>query len=297
MGYRVEYEKYIKFDVLSENIKKRTILNSIAESETWMNLITYCGENVIYGILINIFLVIAIFIWWDSSCRIARNKFEHIETKKNLPGSNWLPFLDFWLHGMDRMLKAPYGDFEVSFFLGSATVVVSEPSVIKEILKGTGIRDFEKSKVILNITSPISGKENVFTGEGLVWLHQRGILNSAFRPAYMKLLLTTMSETIDTTVGKWVNDCAPEDVASAINELSLDIICNTAFGNNSSELSEDNPANPQSISASYKVMYDNLVYMVGGGGGFKSIKKLFDNASYHIDSVAQSGTLIRYIFY
>ena len=296
MGFRVEYENLINFDVLNKNLNKRSILDLIVESETWKYLVAFFGENVIYGVLFNTFLIVAIFIWWDSSCRIARNKFEHVETKKNLPGSNLLPFLDSWLHGGERMLKAPYGDFELSFFLGSATVVVSEPVITKEILKGTGIRDFGRSKVILDITSPIAGKDNVFTGESLVWLHQRGILNSAFRPSYMKLLLTTMSETIDSTVGKWVNDNAPEDVATAINALTLGIICNTAFGSNTSDsgLSEDNPTNPQSIAASYKVMYDNLIYMVGGGKGFKSIKQLFDNASYHIDSVAQSGKLIRY---
>lgn len=226
-------------------------------------------------------------IFWLFNVRRIRSKFVNSETGDLIPGSDNLPMFDYIFHGfMGRNTLAPFGDFELSFFLGFPCVLVSEPKIIKELVKGNGLKEFDKGELTLAGVEPIAGRQNLFSSDGHLWQHQRGIINPAFRPASMRLLIGTVVSTVNETVSKWFNDGkAPDDISVTISNLTLEIICRSAFGIEGPE-SQGNIN--QTIAEAYKTILNSLMLKMLGLGFFGSDKALADAAG-QIEKLAQEG--------
>lgn len=226
----------------------------------------------------------ALFLtWWNVRVRKIRSQFINKTTGKQMPGSNNPPMIDYFIYGFDgRNQTAPFGDFELSFMLGFPIVMVSEPNIIKELMKGNGVKDYDKGEMTLAGVEVIAGRQNLFSLDGLDWHHLRGIINPAFRPAVMRLLTSAIVSTTQDKMSKWKMDGKfPDDISSAINNLTLDIICRSAFGGIENDGSDNHP-----VLFLYEDLMKNLIWKTLGLGFFFASEKKIANASDGINQIA-----------
>lgn len=221
--------------------------------------------------------------WWYYHVRKIRSKFVNKLSGKLIGGSDNFPFVDYFIHGfMGRNTTAPYGDFELSFFLGFPVVMISDPKVIKELMKGAAVKDFDKGELTLAGVEPFAGRQNLFSSDGLLWQHQRSIINPAFRPMYIQMLTKNVVITIENTIKYWESKkYAPDNLISDISNLTLSIICRAAFGIADSY---DN----DKIFAYYKNLLNCLIFKMLGLGYF--VDGSLNQAAIGIESIAVKGT-------
>lgn len=220
--------------------------------------------------------------WWYYSVRKTRAKFRNKNNGKLINGSDNFPFFDYIFHGfMGRNTKAPYGDFELSFFLGFPVIMVSEPRIIKELMKGIAVKDFDKGDLTLAGVEPLAGRQNLFSSDGYLWQHQRSIINPAFRPMYVQMLTKNVVWTIESTLKEWsIQKSPPDDIVSAISNLTLSTICRAAFG-----IAE--AGNHERLFELYTTLMNSLMMKMLGMGYFVDGK--LNKASIEIDSIATEG--------
>jgi len=221
---------------------------------------------------------------WNLHVRKVRELFVKDEqgTKKYLGGSNNPPFWDYILYGFDgRNIKMPFGDFELSFPLGFPTVMVSDPIIIKELLKGRATKDYDKGEMTLAGVEVIAGRNNLFSSDGDIWHHQRLIIDPAFRPNLMKHLVGCVCASAVSFVSKWVDFQPPKDIVSSISDLTLEMICCAAFG-----IANDDGG---IISKSYTALMNGVMYRMLGLGRITGSDKKIEFAKNQIESFSKKG--------
>ena len=224
-----------------------------------------------------------ISLGWYIHVRKIRSKFVNNTTGQLIAGSNNFPFVDYILHGFSgRNMLAPYGEFELSLTLGFPVVMVSDPGIVKELLKGNGVKDFDKGELTLSGVEVIAGRQNLFSLDGTSWQHMRGVIDPAFRPNLIRLLTDTVSSTVDKQIKKW-KISPPTNIYEAISNLTLDIICQSAFG-----IANDNSA-AHPVMDSYKILLNGLMMKMLGLGFL--VQSKLDAASSHIESITQDGMI------
>ncbi len=204
--------------------------------------------------------------------------------KTYLCGSNNLPMMDYFIYGFDgRNIQMPFGDFELSFPLGFPTVMVSDPIIIKELLKGRATKDYDKGEMTLAGVEVIAGRNNLFSSDGDIWHHQRLIIDPAFRPNLMKHLVRSVCATAVSFVSKWVENQPPSDIVSSISDLTLEMICCAAFG----IANEDEGV----ISKSYTALMNGVMYRMLGLGRIMGSDKVIESAKNKIEAFAKKGIM------
>ena len=128
---------------------------------------------------------------------------------------------------------------------------------------GAGVKDFDKGEMTLAGVELIAGRQNLFSSDGSHWQHQRLIINPAFRPNFVKSMTPIVTRVVRTTVDSWRNQ-PPEDLGNAISNLTLDIICQTAFGQSGMTQAEDS----HPVAESYKIILTSLMWKMLGCGCF-----------------------------
>ena len=226
-------------------------------------------------------------VWWKRRVERIRSQYVNVENGIFIPGSDNLPFVDYFMYGFtERNISAPFGDFEMSFSIGIPIVLVSEPIIIKEILKSKA-SEFDKGELTIAGVELIAGRENLFSADGAVWQHQRLMIDPAFRPAFMQLLSGAVITTVQSTIKSWKHKgSVPSDLTAELSNVSLNIICSVAFGLNKSE-NEGQTIQNHPIVESYKTIL-NYCMMNMMGLKFFASKKAQEAATNHIESVAKS---------
>jgi hypothetical protein len=222
---------------------------------------------------------------WYIRVTSIRAKYKNAEGKL-IPGSNNMPFVDYMIHGFTgRNTGAPYGDFELSFIIGFPALMVSEPSIIKELLKGNAVKDYDKGELTLSGVEVIAGRQNLFSLDGTQWQHMRLIIDPAFRPNLVRLITSSVVSVAQQTIRKWKsNPGGVDNLFDTVSNYTLDIICAAAFGLRTEDSVGNHP-----IMNSYKSLLQGLLLQMIGLGFVN--KKSMEKARQDIQDMAQDGNL------
>lgn len=144
------------------------------------------------------------------------------------------------------------------------------------------MKDFDKGEMTLAGVELIAGRQNLFSSDGSLWQHQRLIINPAFRPNYVKSMTPIVTKVARATIESWQIQ-QPDDLGNSISNLTLDIICKTAFGQ--SDMGQDEESHP--VAESYKIILTSLMWKMLGCGCFADNQ--LDKAKNDIERNAKRG--------
>ncbi|PPR95736.1 hypothetical protein GOBAR_AA24919 [Gossypium barbadense] len=124
-----------------------------------------------------------------------------------------------------------YGQNYLTWEGNRAQLVISEPELIKEILK-TNDGSFPKRKDDSSIIHKIVG-EGLVTSEGAKWAKQRKLANHAFHGESLKNMNPAVIASVETMLEKWKGREGEEiEVFNEFRLLTSEVISRTAFGSN-----------------------------------------------------------------
>ncbi|MBA0751199.1 hypothetical protein Gogos_002555 [Gossypium gossypioides] len=124
-----------------------------------------------------------------------------------------------------------YGKNYLTWEGNRAQLVISEPELIKEILK-TNDGSFPKRKDDSSIIHKIIG-EGLVTSEGAKWAKQRKLANHAFHGESLKNMNPAVIASVETMLEKWKGREGEEiEVFNEFRLLTSEVISRTAFGSN-----------------------------------------------------------------
>ena len=135
-------------------------------------------------------------------------------------GQNPLKFIE--------KVKSRYGPVAGVRLAGENVVVVSKPSVAKQVLIDDEA-SFTKKGTAFFPSSRLAG-DGLLVTDGDVWRSQRRLSNPAFRKAAVETYATAMNECIEETIRTRWRTNGVRDVYEDFNEVTLQVVCRTLFG-------------------------------------------------------------------
>ncbi|TYH23234.1 hypothetical protein ES288_A04G193100v1 [Gossypium darwinii] len=124
-----------------------------------------------------------------------------------------------------------YGQNYLTWEGNRAQLVISEPELIKEILKAND-GSFPKRKDDSSIIHKILG-EGLASSEGAKWAKQRKLANHAFHGESLKNMNPAVIASVETMLEKWKGREGEEiEVFNEFRLLTSEVISRTAFGSN-----------------------------------------------------------------
>ncbi|KAB2088414.1 hypothetical protein ES319_A04G173800v1 [Gossypium barbadense] len=134
-----------------------------------------------------------------------------------------IPHIHSWIN--------TYGNIYLTWEGNQAQLVISEPEIIKEILKSND-GSFPKRKDDSSFIYKILGDGLVAT-EGAKWVRQRKLANHAFHGESLKNMNPAVIASVETMLEKWKGREGEEmEVFEEFRLLTAEVISRTAFGSN-----------------------------------------------------------------
>ncbi|XP_037405969.1 cytochrome P450 72A13-like [Triticum dicoccoides] len=161
-----------------------------------------------------------------------RRSKEERSRSMSLRCHNIAPLVAPLLHDIIR----EHGKACISWFGPYPKVTISDPEQTKEVMSNK-FGHFEKLKFPA-LSRLLAG--GVATYEGEQWVKHRRILNPAFHPEKIKLMMPAFSTCCQELVSRWTQSLGSDgtyevDVCPEFQRLTGDVISRTAFGSNYAE--------------------------------------------------------------
>jgi cytochrome P450 len=120
--------------------------------------------------------------------------------------------------------------------LGRRRFIVNEPAAVKRVLLDNAA-NYQKSEITRRILEPGLGK-GLITSEGETWRRQRRTMSPAFDHRSIACYAPTMAAAVHEMLERWRRrePAARIDVATAMMEVTLEIISRTMFSSDSDQI-------------------------------------------------------------
>jgi cytochrome P450 len=173
------------------------------------------------------------------------NQKPHSQTK--LPGPKGLPVLGNLLqidlkklHLILEEWASVYGDIYQFRLANKTVVVISEPTLIQDILKDRP-QTYRRISAIERVGAEL-GSNGVFAAEGEQWQRQRQVTVQAFKPEQLRRFFPTLHRITERLYNRWLKNAdagQPFDIQKDWMRYTVDMTTNFAFGYDINLLQED----------------------------------------------------------